>query len=324
MVSAPINYNGLPLGEYLGGFLTPAGNSDCCCLNEWEATRATTVQVIWSVALNRYIEQFGTCSDGGVNWGDGRLSRSDTNGERWWARVQFGNVTIPQGATILSAEMELAAADLGTPTGCICDILIPTQLSGHSPGCTPTWGGEVCFEYSAQQCLTSASQSWSAPMLHSDCGRSSIIRDVTTIVQEIVNDGDWNSGDTLKLYMKGNYQPDCEENCDIQVVQGSGPYIVVLSANTVNAHAGDKLHDEMQRTYQIVNIQGSLIIVSDAYGMGVPPSTGPFQAWIEYAISPACNRPNDCISWAERGSGWAYNTLGQILTEHVLRAQWVA
>jgi hypothetical protein len=68
------------------------------------------------------------------------------------------------------------------------------------------------------------------------------------------------------------------ENVDISSVSGSGPYSVTLSSVTSNTSVGDTLNDEAvtPNSYLIVAIYGTELIVRDAFGVGIAPSSSGF------------------------------------------------
>ena len=105
--------------------------------------------------------------------------------------VRFPNVTVPQGATINSATLtvDVPSAAFDTPNGV-------------------TWYGELATNAAAftttasditNRALTSATLVWSG----SDIGAGDKALTVTSIVQEIVNQGGWASGNAMALLLYG-------------------------------------------------------------------------------------------------------------------------
>ena len=105
--------------------------------------------------------------------------------------VRFQNVTVPQGATINSATLT---------------VDLPNTF-GDSPNGV-TWYGELATNAAAftttasditNRALTTATTVWSG----SDIGTGDKALTVTSIVQEIVNQGGWASGNAMALLLYG-------------------------------------------------------------------------------------------------------------------------
>ena len=113
--------------------------------------------------------------------------------------VRFPNVTVPQGATINSATLtvDVPSTAVDTPAGV-------------------TWYGELATNAAAftttasditNRAPTSATLVWSG----SDIGAGDKALTVTSIVQEIVNQGGWASGNAMALLLYG------VSSCAIQI-----------------------------------------------------------------------------------------------------------
>ena len=105
--------------------------------------------------------------------------------------VRFPNVTVPQGATINSATLT---------------VDVPSTSSDTPNGVT--WYGELATDAAAftttasditNRSLTTATTVWSG----ANIGAGDHDLTVTSIVQEIVNQGGWASGNAMALLMYG-------------------------------------------------------------------------------------------------------------------------
>ena len=105
--------------------------------------------------------------------------------------VRFPNVTVPQGATINSATLT---------------VNVPSTINDTPAGVT--WYGELATNAAAftttasditNRARTSATTVWSG----SDIGTGDHDLTVTSIVQEIVNQGGWASGNAMALLLYG-------------------------------------------------------------------------------------------------------------------------
>ena len=105
--------------------------------------------------------------------------------------VRFPNVTVPQGATINSATLT---------------VNVPSTINDTPAGVT--WYGELATNAAAftttasditNRARTSATTVWSG----TDIGTGDHDLTVTSIVQEIVNQGGWASGNAMALLLYG-------------------------------------------------------------------------------------------------------------------------
>lgn len=103
--------------------------------------------------------------------------------------IRWQNVTVPQGATLSSASLHVRARNLiGTPTN------IHFKIRGHK-GDAPQWA-EGVFEPDLNFTATTAQPDYDPAVWVVD---DYYDVDVTTVVQEIINDGGWVSGFDLAL-----------------------------------------------------------------------------------------------------------------------------
>ena len=110
-----------------------------------------------------------------------------------YAGLRFNNITIPQNATITSAYLRLYSAQNQWLT---IQLTIAAEATANSGP----------FDFSnlpSTKTLTSSvinytsNTNWSENTWYT-------LDDVKTVIQEVVSRGDWNSGNSLSLIIKGN------------------------------------------------------------------------------------------------------------------------
>jgi hypothetical protein len=109
--------------------------------------------------------------------------------------IRYRNVNIAQGATIASANIQFLA-DLNT-SGAVT-VRIRGQLSTNAPAFT-TAGSNV-----SSRTTTSAFQDWSPPSwTGGESGTAQRTVDIANIIQQIVNQGGWVSGNSIVIIFSG-------------------------------------------------------------------------------------------------------------------------
>lgn len=110
----------------------------------------------------------------------------------------FTNITILQGATIISATLEYGLAESGGGT---TNAQIAAQDTSNAVSPTNT------SEFTTKQSnLTTARVNWNA-VPHGDWGTEITSPSIVTIIQEIVNRGDWTSGNAINMWVGDNASP---------------------------------------------------------------------------------------------------------------------
>ena len=123
----------------------------------------------------------------------GFISFGEASGDRH-AGIKFRNVAIPRNSTINWANVYFIAA--GTLTGTTCNARIYGEASAN-PNSFSSYADFM------GRTLTSAYVDWNnVPAWTS--GNQYVSPNIKTIIQEIVNRGDWDSGDNLALFFKNN------------------------------------------------------------------------------------------------------------------------
>lgn len=106
---------------------------------------------------------------------------------------RFTNVTIPAGATILTAKITLTHYNALTGTGC------NVRIRGQASNDTITFSDYVDYDARPQ---TSHYEDWAMPDMASDTEYDS--PDLSPIVQEIIAISGWASGNSLVLFLNDN------------------------------------------------------------------------------------------------------------------------
>lgn len=119
------------------------------------------------------------------------------------AAMRFTNITIPPGATIISATLSLTHRSAHTITGTL-KLYLSGHASDHSPSYPET--GSDHLTASARP-RTAAHTIWNPTGTLND--EQTIVITCTSIVQEIINRSGWTSGNALSLIL------DTHEDCTI-------------------------------------------------------------------------------------------------------------
>jgi len=139
--------------------------------------------------------------------------------------IYFPSITIPQGETINSASIQFQVDE--TDAG-VVDLTIEGQLA-TIPSTFTTGTNNV-----SNRTRTAADASWSPPDWNStgEAGADQRTTDISSVIQEIVNQGGWVSGNPLVIIITGPVDSDtrtAEVNPTITINYGSG--ITFCSSN---------------------------------------------------------------------------------------------
>ena len=128
--------------------------------------------------------------------------------------LRFTGMNIPVGATITNAYLvfRAVAADSAMTNSDATSLTLKGQLIGNAPTFTTTSGNI------SGRALTSASTAWTPTAWTSGSDYNS--PDISSVVQEIVNQGTWASGNALAIIITGTghrasqaYDTDPNEGC---------------------------------------------------------------------------------------------------------------
>lgn len=109
--------------------------------------------------------------------------------------LRFNNVTIPPGATILSASIQFTCDNIGADP---VELTIFGENTGNAMAYTADAGNL------SVRPLTTANKVWAIPewVTVGDKLEAQKTVDIANIIQEIVNRGDWTSGNSVNIIMK--------------------------------------------------------------------------------------------------------------------------
>ncbi|MEN8183710.1 MAG: hypothetical protein ABFS46_14370, partial [Myxococcota bacterium] len=135
--------------------------------------------------------------DGDVKLDGGDLELGFDDEDQQVVGVRFNGVEILQGTLILESYIQFAAEDESA-------VVTPLLIEGHDVGHAPTFESSD-FDVSARP-RTSASVAWSPPPwdLDGEMGAAQRTPDLSPIIQEIVDRGDWSLGNSLALFISGS------------------------------------------------------------------------------------------------------------------------
>ena len=178
-------------------------------------------------------------SNGSVNLGSSDLEMVQEN-ETQLVGIRFQDIDIAQGATIISAQLEFTADETDS-TG--TTLTIRGEDSDDAAIFSNT-GSNI-----SDRDTTTASRSWS-PGPWNTTGEMHLTPDLTTVVQEIVNRGGWQSGNSMAFIISGagkrvadsyNGNPATAPRLRIQVQGGGGA--VVAAPETVRTRLIEVVND---------------------------------------------------------------------------------
>ncbi len=136
--------------------------------------------------------------------------------------IRFQNIVIPQGTTILSASIQFTTDEVDTGS---TSVTIRGEDSDNASVFSST-NSDI-----SNRTLTSASIAWNSIPAWNTAGESGANQqsaDITSIVQEIINRGGWNSGNAMSFIINGTGERTAES------YNGSSTDAAVLSI-TINS-----------------------------------------------------------------------------------------
>jgi len=134
--------------------------------------------------------------DGGISLGSSDLELHRKSNNDGYVAMRYTGVTVPQGATIINAEIQFHVDEVKSNVP--LTITFRGEDIGDSPALTST-NSDISSRFE-----TSASVDWAVPhwaALH-DEGAAQLTPDLSSIVQEIVDRGDWASGNDMTMMIK--------------------------------------------------------------------------------------------------------------------------
>jgi hypothetical protein len=139
-------------------------------------------------------------SDDAEEASDKKMKLTDVDldmNEQKWVGTKFNNISIPRGATITNAYIQFTTEDAEGDTGS-AQVTIYGQNSVN-PSSFSNSNGNI-----SSRPLTSSSTSWTIPnwVAGSSAGEAQKTPELKSIVQELVNKADWNSGNSIAFLIK--------------------------------------------------------------------------------------------------------------------------
>ncbi|MBN1676546.1 MAG: fibronectin type III domain-containing protein, partial [Kiritimatiellae bacterium] len=158
-------------------------------------------------------------ASGAMSFTSSDLEMSADHGTVQRVGLRFGNVLVPQGATVQSAYVQFTADESHSDPA---DLVIQGEAADDS----------VTFSYAAvsERARTGASVDWSPPAWAvGRAGAAQRTPDLAPVIQEIVGRTGWQSGNTLALIVAGSgtrvavsYDKDPQQAALLSITYGSG------------------------------------------------------------------------------------------------------
>ncbi|WP_424365947.1 hypothetical protein, partial [Maribacter sp.] len=177
-------------------------------------------------------------SDGNMSRGSSDLELTSDGGTNQLVGLRFRNINVPQGATIVSADIQFTVDE--TDSGST-SVVIRGQ-DANDPGNFSNSDDDI-----SDRTLTSASVAWNNIPAWNSVGQSGVDQqtpNLGTIVQEIVNRGGWSSGNAMVFVITGSGERTAESHDGsssrapvLTIVYSTGPAISIGDV-TVNEDDG--------------------------------------------------------------------------------------
>ncbi len=136
-------------------------------------------------------------SNGNISLTSSDLELTSDGSNNQLIGIRFQNIFIPQGTTIISANIQFTTDE--TDSGATSVVILGEDTNNAA---TFTTGNSNI----SSRTLTTASVAWNAIPAWNTVGQSGVNQqtpDLTSIVQEIVNRGGWNSGNSMAFIING-------------------------------------------------------------------------------------------------------------------------
>ena len=156
------------------------------------ALAQTTVQFQVADGNDDAEEELGN-GNGNIRRGSSRLEMVEDSFTQI-VGIRFVNVTIPQGATILSAQLDFTTSRTG-------DAATSLTISGEAVD-DPEFFRTADYNISSRA-TTAAAASWT-PSAWNSVGERHLSSEISAVVQEIVNRSGWASGNAMAFMITGS------------------------------------------------------------------------------------------------------------------------
>lgn len=185
----------------------------------------------------------------------------DSSNRDQYVGLRFQNIAIPAGATILSAYIDftISATDSSSPSYTI------VGQKALTPGSFTSTSGNISGRISAAN-ATSASVSW-ASVANPSAGSTLTSPDIKSILQELVNQSGWTSGNPIVLAVKGS---GTRRIVSYDGNTGQAPLLrIKYQANDSATASTDTVRTRLKQIVNGLNASGSTPIVDSLWEAGL-------------------------------------------------------
>jgi len=289
-----------------------------------DAVPTGTSSVPGSTLVTRRAPQFSTsvslgtddaeqnAGTGAMNLGSGDLDIVFTGGTQQIIGTRFQNVAIPPGASILSAEIEFDPDGSNATTTNVSVLGQASLNAGTFTGVAGNISGRP---------RTAASVGWNVPAWVNAAGNRYQTPDLSSIVQEIVNQGGWASGNAMAFFIEaaaGCVDTDCDRQAEtfegtgvpallridygLPAVAGGDPANLVVPADNYDLAPGETI----TVTFQVVAdspIPAGVNQIVNSAAASSNEQPGPFNASVtDNVVRPAVTVEYNNAGFALAGS----------------------
>lgn len=142
---------------------------------------------------------------------------------------RFNNVQLPQGATITSARLKMVSQSLNSTA---TQLIVRGELSSNSAAF------EAASNNISNRTLTTSSVDWSTGNEFPVLGDVINSTDITSVIQEVVNQGDWCGGNSLSIVIEGTSSDAGSSRKVLSADEGSGNSPQLILEYDVNSATG--------------------------------------------------------------------------------------
>ncbi|NQD37697.1 hypothetical protein HPT27_11735 [Permianibacter sp. IMCC34836] len=145
-----------------------------------------------SVRVSASADDAEEASSGAVNISDADLDMMEDTGSAKWIGVRFNMLDIPQGAQIVGASLGMEASQTNSGT-------MTVRVYGQKVASAPAFAATA--NNISSRAMTTASVTWS-PVNFATVGDQYVTTDISSIIQEIVNQSTWCGGNSIVLMIR--------------------------------------------------------------------------------------------------------------------------
>ena len=200
-------------------------------------------------------------SNGDMNLGssDLELGRDGSNSQE--VGIRFRNVSIPQGATVVSAYIQFTVDESDTES---TSVTIQIQDTGNAAQYSNSDDDISSRSYTSGSVAWNNIPSWTSV---GASGADQATPDLTSLVQEVVNRGDWASGNALAFRITGTGQRTAESH---DGDSNSAPELVI----ELESNGGSAVANTWESAAFNVSCLSNVLLEFDARSEGVLENSG--------------------------------------------------